>query len=477
MLNHIVKVVLDRDSRVIIPNVGVIIKESIGEEINYLFSNTATKANNTLTEAIMESMSIPHDEAENMLECYVDFIKKVIKKNGKYLIEEVGEIHRNDNKVYYFIPLTAPIIEEEEEEEDDIVNIVTEDEFESTLNKSEQTLQDIELLIQDADNIIANMEEELEDEDVVIKDYVIEDDVYFDDIENFVIEEEPEIIEEEESEVIEEEEPEVIEEEEPEVIEEEEPEIIEEEASEVIEEEELEMIEEEKSEIIEEKEPEIIEEEKKAPSIGRFNEQFKPRRFGETIDSGDKRRFNDRVEGKPRVKSDTNRFEEKSDDESIVAQFSTSRRKVRDMRNDSILLPPQEKIVEQVEDIEEVVEQQSEKPNRRSNNDSSEQNRRLQDMYGSGAQREYKFKRKDNNQTNYRGERGYGGHKKGEDYSRNYQQYEQFGADKVPPVINPLVRRGGKRGKDWVMIISIIIIILGLLAILYLYQMQQSLAL
>lgn len=111
MLNNIITTVLRREGKIALPSIGIIVRADFDGETTYLFTPMAVKADVNLVSAIAAEMEISQSEAVNIVDCYVEFIRGVISRNGKYSIKGVGDIQCNENNVYYFTPLNvvAPI--------------------------------------------------------------------------------------------------------------------------------------------------------------------------------------------------------------------------------------------------------------------------------------------------------------------------------------------------------------------------------
>lgn len=107
MLNNIVTTVLRREGKISLPSIGIIVKAEFDGDTTYLFTPTAAKPDSNMVGAIASEMSVSIQEATNVLDSYIDFMKSIIAKNGRYHIVEVGDIMRNDGGVYYFMPLNT----------------------------------------------------------------------------------------------------------------------------------------------------------------------------------------------------------------------------------------------------------------------------------------------------------------------------------------------------------------------------------
>lgn len=112
MLNDIITSVLRREGKIALPSIGIIVRADFDGETTYLFTPMAVKADTNLIAAFVEVMDISHGEAINMLDCFVDFVRGVIAKNGKYHIKGVGDIMCNESKVFYFTPLHLTLVTE-----------------------------------------------------------------------------------------------------------------------------------------------------------------------------------------------------------------------------------------------------------------------------------------------------------------------------------------------------------------------------
>lgn len=107
MLNSIVTTLLKREGKVSLTSIGIIVRADFEGDTTYLFTPTAAKLDNSLVAAIEAEMSVTQTEAVNILYSYIDFVKSVISKNGKYHLKEVGDIMQNNANIYYFTPLNT----------------------------------------------------------------------------------------------------------------------------------------------------------------------------------------------------------------------------------------------------------------------------------------------------------------------------------------------------------------------------------
>lgn len=113
MLNNIVTKVLKCEGKISLPSIGILVKADFDGDTTYLFTPTAAKTDSNMVNAIASEMSVNIHEASNILDSYIDFMRSVIAKNGRYTIVEVGDIMRNDGGVYYFMPSNTASTKEE----------------------------------------------------------------------------------------------------------------------------------------------------------------------------------------------------------------------------------------------------------------------------------------------------------------------------------------------------------------------------
>lgn len=158
MLNNIVTTVLMREGKISLPSIGILVKADFDGDTTYLFTPTAAKSDSNIIAEIIVEMNVTTSEAINILDSYIEFIKSVVAKNGKYNIKNVGDLLCNSNHIFFFMPLNSikeeilvekkeEIVEEVHEEiieeirEEIITNEVVVEEVEDTQPEPQPELQ------------------------------------------------------------------------------------------------------------------------------------------------------------------------------------------------------------------------------------------------------------------------------------------------------------------------------------------------
>lgn len=112
MLNNIVTTVLMREGKISLPTIGILVKADFDGDTTYLFTPTAAKSDSNIIAEIVAEMNVSASEAVNILDSYIEFIKSVVAKNGKYHIKNVGDLLCNSNQIFFFMPANSVGVEE-----------------------------------------------------------------------------------------------------------------------------------------------------------------------------------------------------------------------------------------------------------------------------------------------------------------------------------------------------------------------------
>lgn len=127
MLNNIVTTVLMREGKISLPSIGILVKADFDGDTTYLFTPTAAKSDSNIIAEIIAEMSVNASEAANILDSYIEFIKSVVSKNGKYHIRNVGDLLCNSNHVFFFMPENSVKEEVVAEKKEEIIEEVREE--------------------------------------------------------------------------------------------------------------------------------------------------------------------------------------------------------------------------------------------------------------------------------------------------------------------------------------------------------------
>lgn len=104
MLNSIVIKLLNDNGKISLPTIGIFVKVDLEDDTAYIFTPSAVKTDARMIDAVMSEMDVPSEEAVNIITSYVEFIKNIISKNGKYPFKGIGDVMVNEQGIFYFVP-------------------------------------------------------------------------------------------------------------------------------------------------------------------------------------------------------------------------------------------------------------------------------------------------------------------------------------------------------------------------------------
>ena len=102
MINKLLITCLQRNKRLIIPELGAFIRKNIdGVGVILVFVPFLNKDDGVLVSALQSWAGVERDEAEQILKEYVNYIRKSLDTRGQYIIEGVGVLKYDANGVIY----------------------------------------------------------------------------------------------------------------------------------------------------------------------------------------------------------------------------------------------------------------------------------------------------------------------------------------------------------------------------------------
>lgn len=447
MINAIIFEELERKGSVGLVGIGTIVKFETGGAVSYLFAPNSGAQDETLINAVSAKMDISVEEATKIISGFISLIAAFVKTNGSYTIDKIGVLCRDNNNVYYLAPIemesvvSEPVTKTVLEVVNKVVESTESETDEPEYIEEEQTksaFYEPELVFDNEQE--ENKEEELEEQE---------------------LEEQKEFFVEEQ---------------------------VAEQVSELISEPVEEQVQEPVQEPVEKKQEAVQTAEKR-----RINEQFEAKRLGETAQVGVQRRLIDRV---------PSRQTKFTNEDNVFSSFKTAQQTtsvgdevwstptltvsevpvtvISEPEPTPLAIPTPTKVVPQTPPIapihvpgdgDELVEEQETEPVVTppiekpiiTVNDGVIKKRSLQDIYSTK-----KPKITSNYQVRAKAERSETVKTVREELAEVRNEMTDFKRD----TILPPKRRGGV---DWVMTISIIIILAGLAFIAYFYYENQAL--
>ncbi len=113
MINKLLITCLQRNKRLIIPGLGAFIRKNVdGVGIILVFVPFLNKDDGVLLSALQSWAGVEKDEAEMILKEYVEYIRKSLNERGQYIIEGVGVLKYDANKVIYLAKESEAVKEE-----------------------------------------------------------------------------------------------------------------------------------------------------------------------------------------------------------------------------------------------------------------------------------------------------------------------------------------------------------------------------
>ena len=113
MINKLLITCLQRNKRLIIPGLGAFIRKNVdGVGIILVFVPFLNKDDGVLLSALQSWAGVEKEEAEVILKEYVEYIRKSLNERGQYIIEGVGVLKYDANRVIYLAKESEAVQEE-----------------------------------------------------------------------------------------------------------------------------------------------------------------------------------------------------------------------------------------------------------------------------------------------------------------------------------------------------------------------------
>ena len=113
MINKLLITCLQRNKRLIIPGLGAFIRKNVdGVGIVLVFVPFLNKDDGVLLSALQSWAGVEKEEAEVILKEYVEYIRKSLNERGQYIIEGVGVLKYDANRVIYLAKESEAVQEE-----------------------------------------------------------------------------------------------------------------------------------------------------------------------------------------------------------------------------------------------------------------------------------------------------------------------------------------------------------------------------